>query len=486
MFSNHKRSILLIALLLTVFTLALAACAQPAPAPAAPAAQPAEEQPAAAEQPAAEEAAAEEPAAEELPFGLLPGKPYDGTELNFLICCNTAAQFHALDVLSNSEFYDLTGIKVAWGDVPYGAFQEKLVTEATSASDEYDLFAFTDAWGAGLKPYMVPIDDFVAENNIDLSDYPSAYIEASKGLDGKLYGLPLRGHPFMFFYRTDIYEELGLEVPTTWEELEANSQAIKDAGYGDDFYPLSVYYGINAGQNTFWWEALLWSNGGDLFDENWKPIFNNEAGLEATERYIGWLKDGLTGPGGVAYNEQEGLLEFQQGRAAQFMGWWWMYSRMKNCELSPDVCENVGFATAPAWEGKGQPRTYGHVWPMGVNKYSKNQEAAFEFLKWISSADVQKRVIMDKSSPEVSTNVATRLSVLNDPEVNAVNDGLPAVGAAILADARTNPIIPEWLEILSVLEIGINDMAAGGADVSTTLDQMASDVEAIMDRGGYY
>jgi len=90
---------------------------------------------------------------EALPFGLKPGKPYDGTELSFLICCNTAAQFHALDVKSNSEFYDLTGIKVKWDDVPYGAFQEKLVTEATAASDNYDLFAFTDAWGARAQAF---------------------------------------------------------------------------------------------------------------------------------------------------------------------------------------------------------------------------------------------------------------------------------------------------------------------------------------------
>ncbi|RME81600.1 MAG: sugar ABC transporter substrate-binding protein [Caldilineae bacterium] len=481
--TRNKRSILVLALAVALLAVLAAACAAPAPAPAAPAEQPAEQPAAPAEQPAAA------PSEEELPFNLKPGKPYDGTELNFLICCATAAQFHSLALRSNSDFYEMTGIKVHWDDVPYGAFQEKLVTEATSASDKYDLFAFTDAWGAGLKPYMVPLDQFVEENSniIDLSDYPPAYIEAGKGLDGKLYGLPLRGHPFMFFYRTDIFEELGIEVPTTWEEMEQAAQTIKDSGYGgEDFYPLSVYYGINAGQNTFWWEALLWSNGGELFDDSWKPIFNSDLGLEATERYIGWLRNGLTGPGSVAYNEQEGLEEFIQGRAAMFMGWWWMYSRMINCERAPDVCENVGFAVAPSWEGKGKPRTYGHVWPMGINKYSKKQEAAFEYMKWIHSAEVQKEVIMDKSSPEVSTNVATRLSVLRDPEVNAVNNGLPAVGAEILANARTNPIIPEWLEILSVLEIGINDMAAGGADVKATLDQMAADVEAIMDRAGYY
>ena len=55
---------------------------------------------------------------EELPYGLTPGKPYDGTELNFLVCCLGAAQFYALSEKGNSEFYEMTGIKVVWGDVP--------------------------------------------------------------------------------------------------------------------------------------------------------------------------------------------------------------------------------------------------------------------------------------------------------------------------------------------------------------------------------
>ncbi|MBS1254199.1 MAG: putative ABC transporter-binding protein [Anaerolineales bacterium] len=467
----------LLMVLIIAALLAIIGCAAPAPVPQESTGAGTGEQEAAAE-------ISPEMQAELEKFDLQPGKPYEGTELNFLICCATAAQFHALAEKSNTEFYELTGIKVQWGDVPYGSFQEKLVTEATSASDTYDLFAFTDAWGAGLKPYMIPISDKVeGVDHIALSDYPEAYVQASRGLDGELYGLPLRGHPFMFFYREDVFEDLGLEVPTTWAEMEEAAEVIKAE---TDMYPLSVYYGINAGQNTFWWEALLWSNGGDLFDENWKPIFNNEAGVEATERYISWLEKEYTSPGSVSFNEQEGNEEFIQGRAAMFMGWWWMYSRMTDCERGAEgVCENTGFATAPSWEGKGQPRTYGHVWPMGINEFSNNKEAAWEYMKWIHSAEVQKEIVMDKSAPEVSTNVATRISVLNDPEVNEVNNGLPKVGGEILEEARTNPIIPEWLEILGILEVGINDMATG-AEIQPTLDQMAADVEEIMERGGYY
>ena len=95
-----------------------------------------------------------------------------------------------------------------------------------------------------------------------------------------------------------------------------------------------MYYGINAGQNMFVWESLLWSNGGEIFDENFNPIFNNATGVEATQRYIDFLNKGYTGAGSVAFTEQEANAEYNQGRAAMFTGWWWMYSRGTNCNQS--------------------------------------------------------------------------------------------------------------------------------------------------------
>ena len=57
-----------------------------------------------------------------LPYGLLPGKPYNGTKLKFLICCQAAAQFFLLNQKSLA-FTELTGIEVEWGNVPFGEFQ---------------------------------------------------------------------------------------------------------------------------------------------------------------------------------------------------------------------------------------------------------------------------------------------------------------------------------------------------------------------------
>ena len=436
------------------------------------------------------EVAAEEEMMEELPYGLMAGKPYDGTELNFLICCATAPQFAALNARS-AEFTEMTGITVNWGDAPFGEFQSKIVAEVTAGSPAFDLIAYVDAWGPSIENYLEPLDGFIERDGWDLENYPPSYLNAGKGyLNGVQYGLPLRGHPFMMFYREDIFADLGLEAPTTWAELEAAADAIEAAGLtdaeGSAIKPISMYYGINAGQNMFVWESLLWSNGGEIFDADFNPVFNDATGVEATQRYIDFLNKGYTGAGSVAFAEQEANAEYNQGRAAMFIGWWWMYSRGADCSTVPaEVCENAGFAPVPGWEGKGTS-SYGYIWPVGINKFSRNKDAAWEYMKYFLNAEVEKEVVLAADDPALDTNVAVRLSVLADEEVNAAHGGLQAVGAKVLEDARSQPLLPEWPEIVSILEVAINDMAANGVDVQATLDEAAEDVRAVMERNGYY
>jgi multiple sugar transport system substrate-binding protein len=427
---------------------------------------------------------------EPLLYGLKPGKPYDGTELNFLICCATAPQFAALDARS-AEFTELTGITVNWADAPFGEFQSKIIAEVTAGSPAFDLIAYVDAWGPSIENYLEPLDGYIERDSWDLEDYPPSYLKAGQGyLSGVQYGLPLRGHPFMMFYREDIFADLGLEVPTTWAELEAAADTIEAAGLtdaeGSSIKPISMYYGINAGQNLFVWESLLWSNGGEIFDADFNPVFNDELGVEATQRYLNFITKGYTGPGSVAFNEQEANAEYNQGRAAMFIGWWWMYSRGTDCEANPaEVCENAGFAPVPGWEGKGSS-SYGYIWPVGINKFSRNKDAAWEYMRFFLNADIEKEIVLAADDPALDTNVAVRLSVLADEEVNAAHGGLQAVGAKVLEDARSQPLLPEWPEINSILEVAINDMAANRADIKTTLDQAAEDVRAVLERGGYY
>jgi multiple sugar transport system substrate-binding protein len=415
-------------------------------------------------------------------YGLQEGKPFDGTELNFLICCTAVAQFSALIERTNEVFTPLTGITVTWSDTPYGTYKDKILTEASSGAGNFDLVAWVDSWGPQLQPFILPLDELAASSNVDLDDYPEAYLEAARlGSEDTLYGLPFRGHAFMLFYRKDVLEQAGLEVPTTWQEVYAAAKTISEQ---TDYDGLSLYYGVGTGQNLFVWMSMLWGAGGDIFDADMKPIFNNEAGIAATELYVSFLKDGLTSPDAIAATEQEGNLALAQGQAAMFPGWSWIYESFTNPEIAlPEVTSNLGFVAAPGWEG-GEQTSYGYIWPVGILNSSRNQEAAWEYLKWLTSENLSSEVVLDKSNPALSTVIATRFSALTSPEVNATTGGLQDAMAVALRNARTQPLIPEWLDVQSVLETAINEIA-GGADVKETLDFAAEDVGAIMERAGY-
>lgn len=418
-------------------------------------------------------------------YGLKPGKPYTGTNLNFLICCNTATQFASLIDKTTKQFTAMTGITVKWDNVPYAGFQQKLLTESVSGSGGFDNIAWVDSWGPGIKQFLVPLNDKMKEAGISTDDFSPAHITAASSSDGKsVLGIPFRGHAQLLFYRKDIFTKLGLTPPTTWAEVDAVSKIIKEKNPATS--PISAYYGVNAGQNVFIFLNHLWGNGGDVFDKSMRPIFNSPEAVEATTSYVNLIKNGYSSPNSVTFTEGDAGTQFSSGKSAMFVAWSWYYGNYNNPKnVAPEVLGNIGFVPAPAITGK-PPISYSQIWPVGISKYSKNQDAAWEYLKWLTNAKTEKAVVLDKSKPEFDNVVAVHYSTLQDPEVNKVHQNLQSTILNVLKTARTEPLIPEWPQVESVLEVAINKMAGNKIGVKEGLDQAVKDVDAIMKKAGYY
>jgi multiple sugar transport system substrate-binding protein len=411
-------------------------------------------------------------------YGLKGGKPYAGTTLTLML--NNAAKNNAVEARI-AEFTELTGINVEFDMTPFGSLLEKITAEGVGMTGTYDIVTYLDSWGPSIKQFLIPLDGKIAETGIDMNIYPPAFQQAVT-YDGQIFGFPWRGHPQLLFYREDLLKQVGMGVPTTWKELEDVAVAItKETGV----YGMSKHYASHAGQNLFGWITYLWSNGGDIFDSSWKPIFNNAKGVEATERYVGMLtKLGAAPPGSVTYNEYESGQSMVQGESAMFMSWWWQYTNLVDKEkAAAQVYENVGFTSVPAWEGRGAA-TYAICMPLSIMKDSRKIDAAYEFLKWATSADMDKAIVLDRSVPAQTTNVAVHVSTLKDPAVNEAWGGMHKAAADSLAVSRIMPQIPEWPQVSDALAIAVNRIATG-APAKATLDTAAAEVEAIMKRAGY-
>ena len=418
-------------------------------------------------------------AQEELPYNLTPGKPYEGTTLSFLICCPTAGQFAAWAKRTAEEFTPMTGIEVVYANEPWGSFQERIVTESIAGAG-YDVVLWQDAWGPAFIETLEPLDSYIERDGIDyVSDYPQGFIVSGYNSSGDLIGFPTRTHPFVLYYRTDVFEDLGLEAPSTWDEVFAAGDTIQAE---TDLAGMANYYGVATAQNLFVWSVLLKGMGSDIFDADNRPIFNNEAGVAATEMYVNLSNYGQESQ----FTDDEGgaSIAISQGNAAMFINWWWRYGDVfSNPEVSVEgVFGNIGVAPVPAVEGMDAVNyVLSHL--IGISGASPNKDAAWEFVKFLSNPEFDLEVALDKSDPATSNVVISHTSLFTNEEYNAANDNIGLAAVEGLDAAAYQPLITEWAEVSSILETAINDIALG-ADIQATLDEAAEDVEAVMERGG--
>ena len=95
--------------------------------------------------------------------------------------------------------------------------------------------------------YLLPLDDIAGIENIS-----EQYLDAAKGSDGKVYGVPLSLNAGAIFYNKKLFEENGIEEPKTWDEFIVASKKLKEAGIipiaqsGRAAYLLSMTHGIIA------------------------------------------------------------------------------------------------------------------------------------------------------------------------------------------------------------------------------------------------
>ena len=413
--------------------------------------------------------------AEDMPYNLLPDKPFAGTKLNILSV--VTPQFDGL-MLRDGEFTELTGIETEWTFIPFGSLQEKINAEGIAANGTFDLVNYLDTWGPPNAHWLKRIDDLMARDGISMERYPAAFARSAQ-FEGETLGFPLRAHPQLMFYRKDLIPE----APKTWKEVVQIGKALKESH--PDIAPLALYYNNDGNrQNLFIWLNFLWAAGVDIFNEDGSAAWASEDGIQATKDYIALhTEHQVTNANSVAFVEQDARQSFMQGKSAMIPVWWWAYSGFYNPDSSTLTKDQVAFSGMPAY--KGVTKTYAISMPFSISDYSENQDAAWEFLKWLSNPDLDKANATQREvgGKKIVNNVVTHISSLQDPAVNAANDGIQAAAWDSLKSSDIMPQIPEWPEIGDILSAAIAEAAAGG-DVEELMSDAAERADKVLRRAG--
>jgi len=410
-------------------------------------------------------------------------KSHDGETVDVVI--PAASNQYIAHKARVEQFEEDTGIEVNYIGIPYGNIRGKLMTEGVSMRGKYDVVHYNSTWMASLSKFLQPLGSYVQEDNYEMNKFPEVYQRAVK-FDGNTYGVPYRGHVEVFYYRKDLFSDLDLEVPENWGDLMEVGKVIQDK---TDLHGAAMYGSAGqAQQNKYCWAPLLWSNSGEIFNESWEPVFNNEEGVEATQRWVNLMNE-IGAPGSKAFNEQDAQNSLAQGKSATMWGWWWMY-RIVNSEdtATEEVVGNIDLAPMPKWEGEKRAGA-ALLLPVGIMESSKHKGAAWEYIKWATQREIEKDIVMDTWTGEAPSGQGTIVVVhkknLKDPEINEVSNGLYEKALGTIEGARMFPQIPEWPEISEVIGEALSSISSG-AKVETQLDNAAKQVRGIMKRAGYY
>jgi len=354
-----------------------------------------------------------------------------------------------------------TGIKVVIDLVGAGHFYAKEILEM--GRDKYDVYQIDQMWIKRQveSDFLEPLDQYVAKHDMDLNKMFFASNLKISTVNGSLYTIPLAPYPFAYWYRKDVFKEKGIGIPETWERLLDIAVKLTDKDKGKFGFGVRTRRGNPI---TWNWLPIFWAYGGRVFDENMKPIYNNDAGIQACEM----------------------LKELNKCSAPGWQGWPPIVDDMGRGDVYQTTMmlpvakflegskyeEQIDFTHLP--KGPAGRATIVGYYSMGIGKKSKNKENAFKLLHWLSEHN--KEV-----AKETGYYPAVK-SVFEDP-------GLPRyvrVGKEVLPYAQAPPLIPEAEEFFMITGTALQEILADIKSPKEAMDDAARELTEVLKRAGYY
>lgn len=315
------------------------------------------------------------------------------------------------------------GVDVKYVNVPFGEAQNKFKNAAQSGSGAPDVIRSEVAWTPEFADlgYLAPLDGTAALK--DEKDFvPQA--AASTKYDGKTYAVPQVIDSLGIFYNKKLFKDAGVEVPKTIDELKTVSKTIKDKTGKTGMYL--------RGDDAYWFLSFLYGEGGDLVDAEGKTVtVDSPAGVKAMEV----VKD-LVDSGAAKTDATDGWenmqAAFKDGDVAMMINGPWAIADTYAGPQFKDKA-NLGVAPVPAGSaGQGAPQG-GHN--LGVYAGSKNLDASYAFVEYMSSAESQAKITTELNL------LPTRTSVYSQPDV-AKNE-IVGFFKPVVDKAIERPWIPE-------------------------------------------
>ena len=245
----------------------------------------------------------------------------------------------------------------------------------------------------------------ISDGAQDLSSKFPESIWSTVTLDSDaVYAVPQDSGPMMFFYREDVFKELGLEAPTTWEEYAEAARVVHESDP-------SRYLGTFSANDAGWFTGLAqqagtswWSVG----DDAWSVDIDSEASTKVASFWGSLVEEGTIDNRPMYTPEwNAGLNDGSQ------VGW-------LSAVWAPGVLEGNAAETAGLWRAAPMPQWDASspatgVWggsSTAVTTQSEHAEEATEFAAWLNTDPDAVKALADETGvyPAASEEAAAALT----------------------------------------------------------------------------
>ncbi|MCI9174231.1 MAG: sugar ABC transporter substrate-binding protein [Lachnospiraceae bacterium] len=260
----------------------------------------------------------------------------------------------------------------------YGGEFDTKISAGMGSNDMPDVMYMWNypAYSQGLEP----LDSYIEKEG---EDYKKNFYDTLwnyNSYDGSTYGIPIGFTTHALFYNKDIFAEAGIDEPTndwTWEDVKTASKTITEKCDGKKGFSFQMK------PDPYDYEMYLWSNGTAYVDENGglEGNLNSDKAKEVFQMFQDMEKDGS-----AVATEKSGTDEFRAGNTGMYVYGSWSINTLKEDGVNFGVVNIPSFGSQPSISILSSSG-------ISMSKDSKNKEAAWEFIKFWTSEEMNKERI---------------------------------------------------------------------------------------------
>lgn len=316
---------------------------------------------------------------------------------------------------------------------------------------------------------IVPMDDLcVSEEDKEwLDGFYDGFMMNSR--DGEItYGIPWQRSTIVLYYNKEAFEEVGLEnPPQTWEELSEYAKKLTVEKDGETRYGIE----IPSDGYAYWMlqTFCVQQNGFNLMNNTGtETYYDDERTIKALDMWKSLADDGSMPEGIVAWSTTPS--DFLEGKTAM------MYhttGNLTNVKNNADF--DFGVAMLPAEETPGSPTGGGNFYIFkGVSE--ERQQAAFEFIKWMTDDERVAQWSIDTGY------VATRPAAYETERMKAYSEEFPycLVARDQLEYGYAELSTYNQAEVQKAVDDAIAAVMTGQSDSKTALEKAQKTAESIL------